>query len=237
MPSTKIQGINKVKKRLADGSVRYHHYHRATGWALKGELGSMEFLADYVAAEQSMRDRHAGVLNRLIRDYTLSPEFGKLADSHPQGVSADAGPRSKPGSVICRSPPLDDPRVRQDFMGWRGTVSKESGEREADNRLSVLSSMLTWAKENGHILHNHVAGFRRLHKADRSERIWLPEHIEAFMKVAPLELQRALILALHTGQRQADLLSPFMEQLRWLVYLAAPRARPSAASKSRALPL
>jgi integrase len=67
--------------------------------------------------------------------------------------------------------------------------------------------MLTWAKENGHILHNHVAGFRRLHKSDRSELIWLPEHIEAFMKVAPLELQRALILALHTGQRQADLLS------------------------------
>lgn len=36
--------------------------------------------------------------------------------------------------------------------------------------------------------------------------IWLPEHIEAFMNVAPLELQRALILALHTGQRQGDLL-------------------------------
>jgi hypothetical protein len=26
------------------------------------------------------------------------------------------------------------------------------------------------------------------------------------MKVAPIELQRALILALHTGQRQGDLL-------------------------------
>jgi len=206
VPSTKIQGINKVKKRLADGSVRYHHYHRATGWALKGELGSMEFLADYVAAEQSMRDRHAGVLNRLIRDYTLSPEFGKLADSTRKEYQRMLTKvEARFGDLPIAA--LDDPRVRQDFMGWRGTVSKESGEREADNRLSVLSSMLTWAKENGHILHNHVAGFRRLHKADRSERIWLPEHIEAFMKVAPLELQRALILALHTGQRQADLLS------------------------------
>jgi integrase len=206
VPTTKIRGINRVSKRLADGSVRYYHYHRATGRALKGEPDSVEFLADYVAAEESMRDRHAGVLNRLIRDYTLSPEFGKLADSTRKEYQRMLTKvEAKFGDLPIAA--LDDARVKQDFMSWRGTVAKESGDREADNRLSVISSMLTWAKENGHILHNHVAGFRRLHKADRSEKIWLPEHIEAFMKVAPLELQRALILALHTGQRQADLLS------------------------------
>jgi integrase len=48
-------------------------------------------------------------------------------------------------------------------------------------------------------------GIRRLHRVDRSELIWLPEHIEAFMRAAPVELQRSLILALHTGQRQGDL--------------------------------
>src|ERR1700682_5066836 len=41
----------------------------------------------------------------------------------------------------------------------------------------------------------------------------LPEHIDAFMKVAPLEMQRALIIALHTGQRQADIL-----KLAWSSY-------------------
>lgn len=101
---------------------------------------------------------------------------------------------------------LEDPRVKQDFMGWRATVAGASGDREADNRLSVVSSMLSWAKENGRILHNHVAGFRRIHK-ERSELIWLPSHIRSFMAVAPIEHQRALMLALHTGQRQADLLS------------------------------
>ena len=206
MPTTKIRGVNKVSKRLADGSIRYYHYHRATCRALKGEFGSVQFLADFVAAEKSMRDRHAGVLNRLIRDYTLSPEFGKLAHSTRKEYQRMLTKvEDKFGDLPIAA--LDDPRVRQDFMSWRGTVARESGDREADNRLSVISSMLTWAKENGHILHNHVAGFRRLHKADRSEKIWLPEHIEAFMRVAPLELQRALILALHTGQRQADLLS------------------------------
>ena len=53
---------------------------------------------------------------------------------------------------------------------------------------------------------NYLRGFRRLYHADRSEIIWLPEHIASFMKVAPIEMQRALILALHTGQREGDLL-------------------------------
>nr|WP_281397193.1 tyrosine-type recombinase/integrase [Kaustia mangrovi] len=36
--------------------------------------------------------------------------------------------------------------------------------------------------------------------------IWLPEHVEAFNKVASPEMKLALVLALHTGQRQGDLL-------------------------------
>lgn len=31
VPTTKNHGINKTSKRLANGSVRYYHYHRATG--------------------------------------------------------------------------------------------------------------------------------------------------------------------------------------------------------------
>lgn len=63
MANARIQGINRVKKRLADGSVRYYHYHRATGRALNGEPGSTEFLADFVAADKALTERDAGVLN------------------------------------------------------------------------------------------------------------------------------------------------------------------------------
>jgi hypothetical protein len=65
--------------------------------------------------------------------------------------------------------------------------------------------MLTWAVDRGRLTINHVKGCRRLYHSDRSEIIWLPEHIDAFMNVAPVEIQQALILALHTGQRQGDL--------------------------------
>ncbi|CAO4140459.1 hypothetical protein LPLAFNJD_LOCUS697 [Methylorubrum aminovorans] len=66
--------------------------------------------------------------------------------------------------------------------------------------------MLTWGQENGRIEAHHIRGFKRQYHADRAKIVWLQEHIDAFMRVAPIELQRALIIALHTGQRQADIL-------------------------------
>lgn len=212
MVRARLAGINKVKKRLSSGAIVVYYYHRASGRPLSGAPGSASFLSDYAAAENTLLDRHSGTFNGLVRDYTLSPEFAKRAESTRKEyrrmlTKAEAQFGDMPLAV------LEDPRVRQDFMSWRATVAQASGDREADNRLSVISAMLSWAIQNGRVFTNHVVGFRRLHRADRSELIWLPEHIEAFMRVAPLEMQRALILALHTGQRQGDLL-----RLTWSNY-------------------
>lgn len=206
MVRARLQGINTVRKRLADGSVQIYYYHRATGQKLSGAPGSPEFIRDFAAAEKTMLDRLAGTFNGLVRDYILSPEFTtNLRESTQREYKRMLGKaETKFGNLPIAA--LDDPRVRQDFMGWRAAVAQTSGNREADNRLSVISAMLTWARENGRVMANHIAGFRRLHHVDRSEMIWLPEHVHAFMAVAPVELQRALILALHTGQRQGDLL-------------------------------
>jgi integrase len=201
----RIRGVNTVRKRLADGTVRAHYYHRATGRKLPGPPGSPDFVREYAAAEASLRDRLAGVFNGLVRAYTLSPEFAKLAPS-TQAEYRRMLTRAETRFGAMPLAALEDPRVRQDFMAWRAEVARDSGEREADNRLSVISAMLTWGRDNGHVHSNHVAGFRRLHSVDRSAMIWLPGHVHAFMAAAPVEMQRALILALHTGQRQGDLL-------------------------------
>jgi integrase len=205
MVRARLHGINTIRKRLSNGSIRLYYYHRATGSALSGDPGSPAFIADYAAAEASMRDRLTGTFNGLIRAYSLSPEFERLAESTRREyrrmlMKAEGRFGNMPLAA------LEDPRVRQDFMSWRAVVARDSGSREADNRLSVISAMLSWAKENGQVFSNHIAGFRRLHHVDRSELIWLPEHITAFMRAASVEMQRALILALHTGQRQGDLL-------------------------------
>lgn len=160
-----------------------------------------------------MRDRLDGTFNNLVRLYTLSTEFdAALAPStkieyRRMLMKAEAEFADMPMAA------LDDPKVRREFMDWREKMARSSGEREADNRLSAISAMLTWAVERGHITANHLRGFKRLYHADRSEIIWLPEHIAAFMAAAAIEMQRAMILALHTGQRQADL-----RRLPWSAY-------------------
>jgi integrase len=201
-----IKGWFTTYKTLKSGHRREYHYHRATLRRLNGKPGSPEFIANYADAEKLIRDRLAGTFNGLVRIYTLSVEFEEKLSASTQSeyrrllTAAESEFGNMPRAA------LDDPRVRKDFLDWRERVARTSGEREADNRLSAISAMLTWAVDRGHANTNYLRGFRRLYHADRSEIIWLPEHIASFMKVAPIEMQRALILALHTGQREGDLL-------------------------------
>ena len=202
-----------LKTGASAGQRIEYHYHRATGMRLNGKPGSSEFVADYAAAEKLIRDRLAGTFQGLVRGYTLSVEFTeKLAPSTQAEykrmlTAAEAEFSNMPLAA------LDDPRVRKDFLDWREKVARASGEREADNRLSAISAMLTWAVDRGQTTANYLRGFKRLYHADRSEIIWLPEHIAAFMKAAPIEMQRALILGLHTGQREGDIL-----RMPWSAY-------------------
>jgi hypothetical protein len=208
-----LKGIFPTYKTLRDGIRRTYWYHRATGRRLNGEPGSPEFIADLAAAEKLIRDRLAGKFNNLVRLFTLSTELDTTLAASTKAEYRRMLTKAEAEFGDLPMAALDDPRVRRDFMDWRERVARASGEREADNRLSAVSAMLTWAVERGHITANHLRGFKRLYHADRSEIIWLPEHVAAFMAVAPIEMQRAMILAFHTGQRQGDLL-----RLPWSAY-------------------
>jgi integrase len=225
-----LKGVFPTYKTLKDGTRRTYWFHRETGERLRGEPGSSEFISDLAAAEKLIRDRFAGTFNNLVRMFTLSAEFDKLAASTKAEyrrmlTKAEAEFGDMPIAA------LDDPQVRRDLMDWREKVSRASGDREADNRLSAISAMLSWAVAHGQITANHLRGFKRLYHTDRSEIIWLPEHVAAFMTAAPIEMQRAMILALHTGQRQGDLL-----RLPWSAYDGSTIAlRPGKARRGRAL--
>lgn len=201
-----LRGVNKVSKLLSSGVRVWYYYHRGARVRLVGEPGSSEFIESYARAEASGRERRTqGLLNSLIRDYTRSPEFRtQLADSTRREYARKlAAVEAEFGDLPIAA--LNDPRVKAPFMEWRADVAAVSGPREADYRLSVASAMLSWAVDNGKIEANHLKGFKRLYRVDRSDVIWLPGDIQAFMSAAPLEMQRALILALHTGLRQGDI--------------------------------
>lgn len=171
-------------------------------------------MLSYAEAEKALKARHSGdTSNGLIREFTGSIEFETKLSAATQREYKRMLTKSEAEFSDMPREVLNDPGVRKEFLDWRAKVARSSGEREADNRLSIVSAMLTWAVDNVRLDVNQIKGFKRLYHSDRSHVIWLPEHIEAFMKVAPVELQRALIIALHTGQRQGDIL-----RLPWSAY-------------------
>jgi integrase len=209
----RLRGINTVHKKLASGTIKRYRYHRATGRRLDGEPGSPEFIANYSAAEITISNRLTGTFNALVREYTLSDEFrdGLAPSTQQEYRRVLKAAETEFGDLPIAA--LNEAGVRKDFLDWREKVARSSGKREADHRLSAISAMLTWSVDRGRISANHLKGFKRLYHSARAEIIWLPEHIQSFMKAAPIELQRALLLALHTGQREGDLL-----RLPWSAY-------------------
>lgn len=213
MPRRKWTGLNRVKKRRADGSVATLIYHRATNIRLPDDENAPEFVVAYAEAQKTIKARLVGdTFSAVAREYQASIEFGKLG----AGTQREYKRMIKAAEVEFHDLPreaLNDPAIKGELLDWREKVARISGEREADNRVSIVSAMLTWAVERGRIKANHVKGFTRLYHANRAEVIWLEEHVKAFMSVAPIELQRMMIIALHTGQRQGDLL-----RLPWSAY-------------------
>ncbi|MDO5648110.1 tyrosine-type recombinase/integrase [Paracoccus sp. (in: a-proteobacteria)] len=210
MVKAKIKGVNTVRKRLANGSVRVYHYHRATGAALPGRPGDPEFIAAFAEAER-IAPKDVANINALIRDYLGSLGFSRKEDSTQREYRRMLlllG--EKFGKLPLRA--LDSPRVRGVFLDYQEQIGR-TRPREADNRLSVLSAVFSHAARKGRIKDNPLRGFERIYSGDRSEKIWTASDITTFMADAPVELQRAMILALHTGQRYGDLI-----RLEWSQY-------------------
>src|SRR5690348_10236621 len=77
----RLKGINKVRRKLRDGSYRVHYYHRATGKRLEGEPGSDVFLRSIADAAERYRQRGTEDLTALIRTFENSSDFKGLAES------------------------------------------------------------------------------------------------------------------------------------------------------------
>ncbi len=207
----RIKGVNTVRRKLASGEVVTYYYHRATGTRLSGALGSPEFLASIAAAEEITRARTSGTLAGLIRDFEQTGKWRRLAEStRTEYRRVLAFWDAEYGS--CPLPALEDKAFRRDVLKWHDAFSADK-PREADNRVTILARVLSWGASDGPLEKNVLDTFERAYQGDRSEKIWLPEHVDAFMKVAKPEMQLALVLALHTGQRQGDIL-----QLAWANY-------------------
>jgi len=64
----RLKGINSVRKRLADGTVKTFWYAWKGGPALRGEPGTQEFIASYNEAVATKRVAPSGQLLSVLRN-------------------------------------------------------------------------------------------------------------------------------------------------------------------------
>lgn len=218
----KLKGVFKLDKRLKNGRLKTYYYVRHVGALnpLPGEEdlpfypGSEAFMRAYQALNEApRRARTAGTLQQIIDGYQKSSAFAKLAQrtkadylGHLDKIAVAKLTKNGPEFATYPLDAVESPKIRKLLLDWRDTLAKRS-PRQADATLGVLRIILEWARDRGMIAHNHATRPKKVYKADRSTKLWLPEHIEAFRKVAKPELVLALEVALWTGQRQADVLT------------------------------
>jgi integrase len=205
-----LKGIHCVKVRLASGETATYYYAWRKGPRLVGEPGSPEFLASYTAAHASRRQPDGSSFHSVIAGYKASQDFAGLKPrTKLDYLQHIARIETKFGDLPLAA--LEDARVTRDFLEWRDSMAYSP--RQADYAWMVLMRLLSWARARGLTLYRPPERVERLYHADRAEKIWSEQNIAAFLAVASDPLQRAMVLALETGQRQGDLL-----RLPWSAY-------------------
>lgn len=222
-------GLHRVKKTLADGTVRWYVFawrgagapciHQCDG--TPPDL-TAEIMAKAAAARVREFTEPTDSIAALIRAFRQDDAFRvKIAastraeyDRHFRAVETEFGKASMGA--------FEDRRMRGTIIKWRDKAA--ATPRTADLRVTVLSLLLKWAVDRGMLSVNLAAGIPTLHRADRADIIWQDADWEKLSAArlplkngkpgttpaASPQLMNALRLASVTGLRRGDLL-----KLRW----------------------
>lgn len=207
----RLKHIKRVRRKRPDGSIQIYHYHRLSEKRIMGEPGTAEFLASYMKAEKKAHRSQKATIERLAEEYKSSPAFTKLS----KYTRADYDRLLTLILEKFADLPLkafDDPRIKGEFLRFRDELALIS-PRQADYMWSVARRIVQWGIDYGHVRYNHLTSPGKLYKQTRAENRWSLEQVQAFMATANPSLRLAMVLALHTGQRQGDLLA-----LTWTAY-------------------
>ncbi|WP_426615703.1 tyrosine-type recombinase/integrase [Bradyrhizobium sp. McL0616] len=198
----KLKGINRVPKRQADGTVKIYLYHRATGIRLDPD----RLVETYAEAEKRTRRKSEKTLIDLIRLFDTSSTFAALSEEsrkqYPwklKRIEQQWG--SVPEDTFNNADDAD--AFAADALAWHQDLGKTS-RRSADNLMSALCRVLSFAKEQRRIKHHPIPTFHRLYKSDRADKTWSEELQQQFIKAARPAMATAMILVRNTAMRAGD---------------------------------
>lgn len=171
--------------------------------------GSEAFSAELARHKQEAAPIEVKTLDSLIAAFEMSPAFASLAET-----TQDAHKFSFK-EIRKEWPSLPLKLTQQRGMKalirkWHHTFA--ANPRKADQMLFSLSRVFTYGIDEEMIDKNPCTGVDRLYTGSRKENVWTPALIALFRAKAHAHLRLAFEMAIHTGQRQADMLSATWKQ-------------------------
>lgn len=213
MVTIMVKGVNRVRKRLADGSIREYHYASRTAGAkpfwnsgMAFEVGSPEYLAA-LAAARPVEEKGAlakGLFREVILAFLASQEFTRLAPRTQSDMQGSINHATNGIDHKFGSGPkgvFDDPRIRSRVLAWRDTI----GGKVGDDRVRHLQRIVGWGVDRGMLAQNHLQKIASIYTSNRADIFWTPEEIAKIEAEAPRHIARILIAATETGLRPGDL--------------------------------
>lgn len=203
--------IYSQRKRLSDGTRKTYYFHRHTGAfkPLAKDKGkpfypdSPAWLNAYMATLESAECRAAGTFQSIINEYCKSPAFTEKANRTKVDYSAAIRKiEDKWGEYPIEV--MNDPKIRPRLLAWRDSLGTSS-LRQADAIFAVMRTIIEFGRNRGRLEHNHATRPGKLYHANRSDKLWSDDDVEALRSKASAQIVFALELGLLTGQRQGDL--------------------------------
>lgn len=202
--------IPYVNGFLNRGRMVYYYRRGETRVRLRGEPGTAEFLAAYRKVHDTFEHGSSasavdsyGTFGYLVVSYYASTEFTENLKAPTRTFYRRyLDPlKAKWGKVLVSG-------LTQDVViAYRTATFKAKGASAANKSLTALKSLLVWARANNKIPTNPAIDVKPIKRKVEGWKPWPDAALERFASKTTGAVRIAFMLALHTGQRRADVLT------------------------------
>ncbi|MDX8501953.1 tyrosine-type recombinase/integrase [Mesorhizobium sp. VK4C] len=205
----KIKGIHKVKRKLADGSIRVHYYAWRGGPRMASQPRTEAFALEYAKHKANAVPATAETLASLIDRFTGSDD-----EPNPDWLALAETTRTDhlyAFRLIKAKWPLLPAKLTQqrgmkaDIRKWHRSFA--ANPRKADKLLFSLSKVFSYAIADELLDKNPCAGIGRLYEGSRKDIVWSKAQLSTFRQSAAAHLLLPFEIAINTAQRQGDILA------------------------------
>lgn len=199
-----LKGLHTVNSK-----GRVYYYAWRGGPRLRSEPHTPAFIAEFEEAHKARYVAIDNTIHSLITQFLSTPDFKNLSRlTRRDHLSMFDKIRTEFGQMPIAA--LEDRRVRGVFMKWRDSIKSD---RQADRAWSSLRRLMSFALDRGEISWNPCTGGGKRYTATRADKTWDASQIDQIERTASFEVLLPFTIALHTGQRQGDIL-----RLQWSNY-------------------